>query len=451
MDESSLKLISSLEENCFKNGVDNSEYKFYYLLFMMEQLNIINIGNKSISTIFDPLKVCFPRYSSEYQELIKLGHGSFGDVFLSRYFLDNNCYAIKKIILKGKHLYNIKNIISEIDIISKLDHPNIVRYYFSWVEPIINTYNHDKKKKKNSNSLNDLTLLPVGKLINRSNTFPNLDQNLIENKINFSNYYDSSESNSCSTDNNEFTNSETKFVDDIEINNYSLNYSSNNRLIDNCIIDNKNTKQIYHYNDNKQIAECNSLELIKKKYINKNELHLIFYIQMQFCKDGNLESYLNKRIEVDYFKSYQILTQLIEGIKYLHHNSIIHRDLKPNNIFILNNKIKIGDFGLSVTEDNIFTINDDNGCFLYKDKFSKNMTKINDIYSLGVICFQLFYNFNTTMERFKTLSNINMEILLKYFPNNQNIINFINFCTSANLSERLNINQLSELINISNI
>ena len=48
-----------------------------------------------------------------------------------------------------------------------------------------------------------------------------------------------------------------------------------------------------------------------------------------------------------------IIIQICLGLKEIHKNKLIHRDLTPDNIFMYNNKIKIGDFGVS----KILTIN----------------------------------------------------------------------------------------------
>ena len=43
----------------------------------------------------------------------------------------------------------------------------------------------------------------------------------------------------------------------------------------------------------------------------------------------------------------KILTDLINGFKYLYDLDIIHRDLKPANILINNGVCKISDFGFA--------------------------------------------------------------------------------------------------------
>lgn len=490
MDENSLKLINLLEKNCYKEGVNNSEYKFYYILLMLDQLNIINITNKNLSNILDPFKICFPRYSSEYKEVIKLGQGSFGNVFLARYFLDNNIYAIKKIILKQKYIFDLKKIISEIDIISKLDHPNIIRYYFSWAEPLIYT-NRNHPVKKNDISFNDLKTLPLKSLINRSKTYPNLENKILLEDLKLNSYNNSFSGNNSHLTNDSFS---TNLISESSINNLNDNLEDNNFNLQNSNLDTSfNSKMNNSEIINKSFNEYNYLQennyssfsnIYFNKYNNNedsfgnnnsvdqdklilnnnnsnlgflngkenfiNKLNFIFYIQMEFCKDGNLESYLQKRDEIDYLYSFELLRQIINGLKYLHDNGIIHRDLKPNNIFLNNNKIKIADFGLSLTEDNIYS-DDSDGCFLYKDKNNTIPGKFNDIYSLGIIIFDLFYIFKTNMERIKVLSLIDKNIINEYFKTKKNIEIIIQNCIDSDLDKRWTINQIHEYINNINI
>ncbi len=64
-----------------------------------------------------------------------------------------------------------------------------------------------------------------------------------------------------------------------------------------------------------------------------------------------MREYINTRFD-DEEQKIKILRGILEGLAYIHQKKIIHRDLKPANIFLTeNNKVKIGDFGLAVTEE----------------------------------------------------------------------------------------------------
>lgn len=46
-------------------------------------------------------------------------------------------------------------------------------------------------------------------------------------------------------------------------------------------------------------------------------------------------------------KILEIMMQMAHGIEHLHQINIIHRDLKPENILMVDEKVKITDFGLA--------------------------------------------------------------------------------------------------------
>ena len=54
------------------------------------------------------------------------------------------------------------------------------------------------------------------------------------------------------------------------------------------------------------------------------------------------------------YEARSYIWMILVGIKHLHENNIIHRDLKLGNIFLnLENDIKLGDFGLATTLDQV--------------------------------------------------------------------------------------------------
>lgn len=58
-----------------------------------------------------------------------LGAGAFGKVFLSENISDPSFKVAIKVLNKAKLKENIEAIREEVKILTKLDHPNIVKYY----------------------------------------------------------------------------------------------------------------------------------------------------------------------------------------------------------------------------------------------------------------------------------------------------------------------------------
>lgn len=81
-------------------------------------------------------------YRLFFREDRLLGKGGFGKVYQCYNLLDQNTYAVKKIILPpklvkslsdGKH-DDLQHILREVKAMALLEHPNIVRYHATWFE-----------------------------------------------------------------------------------------------------------------------------------------------------------------------------------------------------------------------------------------------------------------------------------------------------------------------------
>jgi translation initiation factor 2-alpha kinase 4 len=79
-----------------------------------------------------PSRISSLRYANEFHELERLGKGGFGEVFKARNKLDGQLYAIKKILQNSQG--SLSSILSETMLLSKLNHPNVVRYFATWLE-----------------------------------------------------------------------------------------------------------------------------------------------------------------------------------------------------------------------------------------------------------------------------------------------------------------------------
>lgn len=72
------------------------------------------------------------------------------------------------------------------------------------------------------------------------------------------------------------------------------------------------------------------------------------YIVLELCKQRSMMELHKRRPSVTDYETRFYISQILEGVRYLHEKNIIHRDLKLGNLF-LNDKlnVKIGDFGLA--------------------------------------------------------------------------------------------------------
>ncbi|OUM62666.1 hypothetical protein PIROE2DRAFT_54356 [Piromyces sp. E2] len=149
----------------------------------------------------------------------------------------------------------------------------------------------------------------------------------------------------------------------------------------------------------------------------------VLLIQMEFVSGKTLQAWLEERNTssnpmVDRKIVIKIFKQIVQGLAHIHWNGFIHCDIKPANIFLQeDHHILIGDFGLAkkiVTDSSYLEQEDDElmgaGTYLYAspEQLSEHRCYDNktDIYSLGILLFEMLCPFSTGMERVKTLMDI---------------------------------------------
>jgi len=121
---------------------------------------------------------------------------------------------------------------------------------------------------------------------------------------------------------------------------------------------------------------------------------------LQYYESGNLLQVL-KKYDLTLSQKYYLLSNLLEGIRFIHSQGIIHRDLKPQNVLIVcrdNNYIpKITDFGISKRLNFAKTTQFSNsligaGTITYSspEQLADNAIRKNtDLWSFGIIAFQV--------------------------------------------------------------
>ncbi len=125
------------------------------------------------------------------------------------------------------------------------------------------------------------------------------------------------------------------------------------------------------------------------------EDHGLQYMVMQYVKGTDLKAYIKKHYPIPLPQVIDIMEQVLSAVTTAHAHGIIHRDLKPQNILIDENKnVKITDFGIAVavSQDSLTQTNTLMGSVHYlspEQARGSIATKQSDIYSLGIILFEL--------------------------------------------------------------
>ncbi|MEN6384720.1 MAG: protein kinase [Phycisphaerales bacterium] len=178
---------------------------------------------------------------------------------------------------------------------------------------------------------------------------------------------------------------------------------------------------------------------------------------------------------LDFIQKAKCSCQLISAVAYLQSQQVLHRDIKPNNIFINNNDVALGDFGLikkideSENEDDIEMIKDslmanelpDENIqgYLAMARFYRTLELVayanktsplrmeSDIFQLGLVLTEMFTGQNPLQPTSDLLSPIVLN-RIGYVSGNESFGRKVFFilCSMLELDyrKRININKLLE-------
>lgn len=364
-------------------------------------------------------------YLAEFETLDYLGKGGYGVVFEVKNKIDELRYAIKRITLPNRR-ESRDRVMREVKALASLDHPNIVRYYHSWFEcpPVGWELTHDEPYINKSNvSTSQLTSkystttkdqvcidLPSSERSSMDSAFEAMELNPgMDESSSFIVFENSQDEMSVETEEIEESESSSK---------NSGIFEGSKKYID----DDKNddTKQSIVFQKSLQMKKSDNKD---EKTNKKQPLRMFLYIQMQLCKRLSLREWLKHPSHwEDCKKVEKYFQQIVDAVEYIHEKRLIHRDLKPSNIFCaFDGKVKVGDFGLvtgsigdcyeGCTPDfqcrGIHTACVGTHLYMAPEQKSGQIYDYKvDIYSLGIILFELMRPFGTESERAKVLSDL---------------------------------------------
>lgn len=174
---------------------------------------------------------------------------------------------------------------------------------------------------------------------------------------------------------------------------------------------------------------------------------------MKYIEGGNLRKYLIDK-KLKFTDKLQRLTNIIQGLKDVHQKNLVHRDFHSGNI--LNSEIHsfITDLGLCKPVDEVNKESEIFGVLPYVDPevlLNKTYTQASDIYSLGIIAYEIFANSSPYLDREHDTS-LALDIFQGRRPNleelkiPQMLKDLIRRCWDADPNKRPNANELERTL-----
>ena len=399
------------------------------------------------------------RLDEDFKNLEKIGEGGFGVVLKGVHRLDKGINAIK--IIKLSSLNDKENIINEAITMTKISSKHIVQYKTCWIDNKLGSaskfFDKDEEDDNDNNNENN-----IDNSNSNNMSIMSKSQSCFFNKRKKK---DENDKDSISSDDSDDSNYDGMALkrniskDLLKIKNNKDNNSQEFKK-------RKNSKALTkYYNDfrddsymikesnlSKQLnEENNNYNMQQSDYSYYSHYAKYFFILMEYCDGLTLDLYIKQHANssIDRKIIYSFTQQLLKSLSKIHSGGIIHRDIKPSNIFIKNDQIKIGDFGLATrySTSKLLRANKIEGTPLYLSPEQTTFKSYNekvDIYACGITLYEMCSCFYTSMERYESITNLrNNEIIdekvVKNYPEETELIKLI---TKKDYNERPTANEI---------
>uniref|UniRef100_A0A915Q661 Protein kinase domain-containing protein n=1 Tax=Setaria digitata TaxID=48799 RepID=A0A915Q661_9BILA len=348
------------------------------------------------------------RYSVDFKEIRRIGLGGFGQVFHVRSNIDGCDYAVKKIQFNLTMSQPVAKIVNEVRLLAAVQHKNIVRYYGAWVELQdlhARRENNNCSYEKEDDAWKDLSgggKEDISSPTAGSSKLAQTDEDDWEDHF-----------NSISTRKDRFSKQEFSTASSSTIS--------------------EELKMSHNVSTNQELAVAK-----RSKRMDPINLMLpqsgaaVMFVQMELCSrtlsDYFAERNADVKREIDRNFNKSIMEQLMSAVAHLHSKKIIHRDIKPSNVFLRDESsspipsVLLGDFGLAclhqtkmacsaaIAESKIVTAHTVGvGTSIYAAPEQQNSNFYDnavDIYSAGIVFFELCVPIYTQMERVETVGKL---------------------------------------------
>uniref|UniRef100_A0A6Q2XUR9 Eukaryotic translation initiation factor 2-alpha kinase 3 n=1 Tax=Esox lucius TaxID=8010 RepID=A0A6Q2XUR9_ESOLU len=400
------------------------------------------------------------RYLTDFEPVQCLGRGGFGVVFEARNQVDDCHYAIKRIRLPNRELAREK-VMREVKALAKLEHPGIIRYFNAWQESPPEGWQEEQDQRWLEESTTDWPLtspdhmevlsvkVPVSSspassalaggamcfgggsldhpfplligqdsMISEQDSQPDPEASasfeLCPPRVDCSSssFDIVFEDSGCDRDTEVTTPSGASGLADPLISDKASSSSQTRGAAPATSFSPPRPTSLLLAPSPSQGPPAPRTQPSPKVYL---------YIQMQLCRKDTLKDWMSQRCLPEHREQSQcldIFLQIAEAVHFLHSKGLMHRDLKPSNIFFtVDDVVKVGDFGL-VTAMDQEEDEDDLGPLTPVPSYARHTGQVGtklymspeqlsgnsyshkvDIYSLGLILFELLCPFRTQMER----------------------------------------------------